>query len=134
MRDDKLSITTGTFLHREAGLSFGGRDKSRTIPRVKLVEAFKRALCERLQRVVVQEYDVLLAAAKSISPCLAALVSACNDLDCPGSHVDKAILDPDWYNTLIRVYLQQVLILQTLHSVEPRSEQQARQRYVRPVA
>lgn len=130
VREDRFLITMGSFLHREAAPSPEGRDKISTMTRKQLVGVFKRALCERLKRIVLLEHDFFLET-KSIHPCLAALVGVCNGLDCIGSHVDKAVLNPDWYNTLIRIHLQQVLILQTLHSVEPRSVQQARQRYER---
>jgi hypothetical protein len=118
----KFSITTGTFIHRE----IGGSDKTRK----NLMVVLQRFLRERFRRVVLQENGAFLAT-KSISPCLAALAGTCIKLDCNGSHVDKDILSQDWYNTLVRVHLQQVMILHMVDQIETGSEQQARQRHVK---
>jgi len=126
-KDGKFSITAGTFLHPEMAPS----SDTQTVSRRKLVGLFKRSLCEHLRRVVLRENKAFLAT-QSISPCLAALVTTSNESNCHRSHVNKAILNLDWYNTKIRVHLQQVLIFQTLHPIEPGSEETAQQMYVRP--
>ena len=122
--DDHLMQKLFAFKPSKDGSSFlrKGPSGTRMIFRETLTSLFDRSLRQCLRRVVLRENDMFFAT-KVVSPCLIALVGACSESACHKSHVNKAILNRDWYNKQMRVYMQQVLILHTLDSFDQESKQ-----------
>jgi len=113
---DKFLIPTGTFLHEFL-------EKSRqqwhgnSLPGSDLARVFQAAMHDCLWRSVSEE-NVLCRKAPQMFPCMTfAVLEFCNRPGCPHDHVPSSAMSPEWYNVRVRVHLQQVLIIQTLHSI-----------------
>ncbi|KAG6863622.1 hypothetical protein C0991_004590 [Blastosporella zonata] len=78
-----------------------------------LTQAVSNQLRERLLEQITQCRN-----AAQFSPCLTFVTFGyCNRGQCPQEHVSAILLTTEWYNTRVRLNLQQVLILQTLYSM-----------------
>lgn len=124
--ENSFRVLSRTFLHREDQSILQPNNE---IPGGNLAFEFRRSLSDRLWLRVSQENDICRRA-QSLSPCLTFTVYGyCNRQECPHEHVPAAALNADRYNTRVRLHLQQILIYQTLHFMEPRSEQLLQQRW-----
>lgn len=96
-------------LNADLGLSLTGWE---------LHQLFHKALCHHLQRRVSEENETCRKAT-AFSPCLTfAAFGFCNRVECPQEHTPPSALTIKWYNARIRIHYQQILIFQTVHSIE----------------
>ncbi|KAG5636543.1 hypothetical protein H0H81_007673 [Sphagnurus paluster] len=117
---DEYLVPAGTFFHLPATISRRSQlpsDLGVSISGWDFCQIFKRAICEHLsQRIAV--HDDLWRHVPQLSPCLTFVTSAyCNRVACPKEHTPASSLSIEWYNARVRITLQQVLILQSLHFV-----------------
>jgi tetratricopeptide (TPR) repeat protein len=127
-------LRPGSLFHRyipHSRIRFAGSsDDGITVYERDLQSFLKDILGERLHARVVSENE-MCHRAQSFSPCLAYVVSgACYRASCPQEHISATALDLEWYNTRVRLHLQQIRIYHSLHSL-PRlyNERQREQRY-----
>ena len=118
---DEFLIPAGTFLH-----DFIERTRpeqhNNSLPGSDLARVFQDALHDCLWWSVSEE-NALCRKTPQMSPCMTfAVLGFCNRAGswCPHEHVPSSAMSPEWYNVRVRVHLQQVLIIQTLHSIEHR--------------
>lgn len=115
-------VPRGTFLH---GILIGYRSpihrndaESMLVSNWDLSQGFRRSLCDRLRRRVLEENE-MCRKAQAFSPCLSFVVSGiCNRTGCPQEHLRGTDLTLEWFNIRVRLHLQQILIFQTLHSID----------------
>jgi hypothetical protein len=97
----------------------------------ELTQIFHQAVREHLRRRVSEENELCRFKTPAFSTCLTFVVLGfCHRVACPQEHPSSASLTPDWHKARIRVHLHQVLIYQTLHSVEDAAELNRQRRYV----
>lgn len=131
--EDNFAVPKGTFLYNAIASaepmvqSDETDDQVRLVPQTELSQVFKQSLSERLRCRVMEENEVCRSA-KVLSTCLNALEGSCQRSECPRDHVDPARLNPKWYNDRVRIHLQQILIFQTLHSIDLGQERWWQQR------
>lgn len=127
--EDSFFVPQGTFIYNaiaEQAVQFEADHDVRLVSQTEISQAFKNGLSERLRRRVMDENEVCRSA-KIFSPCLYALEGSCQRPECPRDHVDPARLNQKWYNDRVRIHLQQILIFQTLHSVDVDYQERWRQ-------
>ena len=113
---DEFLIPTGTFLH-EFLERRGQQQHGNSLHGSKLARVFQEAMHDCLWRCVSEENE-LCRKAPQMSPCMTfAVLGFCNWAGCPHEHVPSIAMSPEWYNVRVRVHLQQILIIQTLHSI-----------------
>lgn len=133
--DNILWLPNATFLHNkllETRANLVGSDEEGIlISEWELTRRFKEFLINRLLHVVKLENDSCHCAS-AFNPCLPYIVNRqCNRPQCPRQHIETTSLTRSWYNLQVRIHLQQILILQTLHIAPPHSIDKIRQfRYV----
>lgn len=131
LREDTFALPCGTFLYSAVAeqrvLYFGGKGQ-RTVSNADLTRAFRSSLSERMRRRVMEENEVFRDA-EFLSPCFNFLTGSCHRRDCSRAHVAGATVTA-WYNTRVRMHLQQILIFQTLHCIDIGDNRWYQQRYV----
>lgn len=86
---------------------------------------FPQTLRNHLQARIHAE-DIALSLSTILYPCLVhAVYGECNTSDCNNrrAHVNKEVMDVDWYNARVRVVLQQIQLCQTLRNIQKRWNQ-----------
>ena len=133
VRGDSFSVPKGTILYNAiAKLDVRPEEENgeiRLISEAALSQVFKTCLSERLHYKVMEENEVCRRA-RIFSPCRNALEGTCHRPECHREHVEPGRLTPKWYNDHVRIHLQQILIFQTLHSVDLGPERWWQQRYL----
>jgi len=113
---DQFFIPTGTFLHEYLERT-RQQQHGNSLPGSDLARVFQDAMHDCLWRCVSEENN-WCRKAPQMSPCMTfAVLEYCNRAGCPHEHVPSPAMSPEWYNVRVRVHLQQVLIIQTLHSI-----------------
>lgn len=132
-REDVFGIFPDSFLFREVAdrqvLYFQEKDGRRTVSRRELSGVIKNALGDHLRSKVTEENEICRKA-NIFSPCLYALLGSCTRAECHRGHPDPVMLNPEWYNSRVRIHLQQILIFQNLHFVDMGLERGKQQMYV----
>ncbi|KAG6919462.1 hypothetical protein DXG01_005721 [Tephrocybe rancida] len=83
----------------------------------ELCQVLTRVLSGHLWQRITEQINQCRNTAQ-ISPCLTFVIfEYCNRVHCPQEHMSPSALSADWYNTRVRINLQQMLILQTLYSM-----------------
>ncbi|KAJ7293966.1 hypothetical protein C8J57DRAFT_1444990 [Mycena rebaudengoi] len=120
--------TYGTFLHtalhqfkHPASRRSTEEKESILLAGSELRTIIYQTLAGRLKQRVRQENE-MCKRAKAFSPCVVyALNGQCNRFDCPQEHLPAAGINREQYNTRIRIHLQQILIYQTIQSIDNES-------------
>ena len=135
--DNMFLLPPDTFLHRVFRRRQGSHlsqdvddsQQPQTIHESELASLIQLALQDRLKRGVTDE-NYLCARARSIFPCpTLAVFGTCNSRDCSGAHWSGVA--PDHiaeFNLRIRLIFQQILVYQTISSLEHRKVLAAQQR------
>lgn len=132
--DNLFILPADTFLHRRrpgSHLSQNVDDhQPQTIHESELASLIQHALQDRLKRSVTDE-NYLCAKARSIFPCpTLAVFGACHSRDCSGAHWNGVTPDHvSEFNLRIRLIFQQILIYQTISSLENRKVLATQQRF-----
>ncbi|KAG6874166.1 hypothetical protein C0995_005584 [Termitomyces sp. Mi166 len=116
---DNFFVPAGTFLYNTS------KTRRQEVPS----EGFfilGRELCQILSQglrnelwTLIMEHIHQCKRATQFSPCLTYnTFGKCNRKQCPQEHISSTSVSPKWYNTRVRLNLQQVLILQTLYSMD----------------
>ncbi|TFK22063.1 hypothetical protein FA15DRAFT_623047 [Coprinopsis marcescibilis] len=80
-------------------------------------ETLKNELWRRMAKRIRHEND-LCRRSNLFTPCLPFIInSECRLINCFRQHIPWQELDEDWFNSQVRMYLQQVMIFHTLHYV-----------------
>ncbi|OCH88979.1 hypothetical protein OBBRIDRAFT_757238 [Obba rivulosa] len=102
-------------------------DQGALVVRWELGNLLRHVLLEKLRKAVLDETEACRRA-RALRPCLPyALYGHCNRPECPRDHMRASSYDAQMYNARVRAHLQQVLIYNTLYTVEHPMEH-ARQR------
>lgn len=122
--EDTFLIPEGTFLHlalcedQHPALA-RSTDCGCLISGWELAQFYPHALGDRLRRRVSSQNEMCRETRAFSAPCLSfmAFGNCYKDTDCPDEHISAHSLTVAWFNTRIRIHMQQILIYQTLHSV-----------------
>ncbi|KAI0079047.1 hypothetical protein K474DRAFT_723989 [Panus rudis PR-1116 ss-1] len=130
--EDVVTIPEGTFMHDQASQarSFTVADESGISMRVwEFTNLFQRVLQYRL-KFCVQKENIACCSAMAFTPCVAyAVYGDCTAAGCSYYHVPRTALDTEWYNMRARIHLQQVMIYQTIRSIEEIHQQRQQCRF-----
>ncbi|KAF8837940.1 hypothetical protein BDN67DRAFT_908328 [Paxillus ammoniavirescens] len=124
----ECGMELGSFLYNCAT---GNRDNPKypqpsrvTLSRKDAVFTLRKYLAEHLRERVTAENE-LCCDAVAFSQCLFFLINGyCNRVECPQDHIVLPALDSRQYNTRVSIHLQQICILQTMYSANPRLRRQ----------
>lgn len=119
--ENHYSVSQGTFLHLDlSAVRFPDADGNILLTGSELRSVFQKSLRGRLAKRVREENEMCRVARAFEGPCLtfALFNGYCNRGNCPQEHVYASAFTPQEYNLRIRIHLQQILIYQTLHSIE----------------
>lgn len=130
--ENTYTLASGTFLHRYHFRRTGATssDESQELVRNEwdLAKLLKDAVDERLKQRVNSE-DLQCGKARAIFPCPTFVVlGVCNANDCARVHWTDVDINTEEYQTRIRLVFQQIMIYQTVYSLENRPAFSARRR------
>ncbi|KIJ60092.1 hypothetical protein HYDPIDRAFT_32519 [Hydnomerulius pinastri MD-312] len=127
---NEYEMGLGSFLHsRAVGDRHGPVDlqlAAVVLSREDMTCALRKYLAEHLRKRVSEE-DRLCCSAVVFSQCLTFTVTGgyCNrGVFCPQDHIALSALDTKQYNGRIGIHLQQICILQSMYSADPRMDRQ----------
>lgn len=133
LREDSFALPVGTFLYdavaEQGALLLSSNTEQRTVPSTGLSKVLKATLSDRVRTRVMDETEAFMRA-RFVSPCLYFLANSCHRTECTRAHVGVHALDPAWYNTRVRIHLQQIMVFQILHCVDIGEKRWYHQRYV----
>jgi hypothetical protein len=129
---DEFFVPPGTFLHHYLtahGISPETANDGVSIFGWELMQVFHQAVREHLRRRVSEENE-LCRKSPAFSACLTFVVLGfCHRVPCPQEHSPSTSLTADWHKARIQAHLHQILIYQTLHSIDDATEMNRQRRY-----
>lgn len=136
--ENAFLLPPGTFFHRfhhrrQNNATSEDESQPLTLNGYELTNLFQSALRERLKRGVADE-NTLCARARAIFPCpTLSMFGVCNSRECSGAHEGNIAPDLSDFKNRVRVVFQQILIYQTINSLEDRAIVAKQRRYARKV-
>ena len=120
--ENHFLLPNGTFLQEtlleSRSALAGSNEQGILVSEWELSRRFREHLRFRLMHRIKVENEACKQA-KVLSPCLPFLINNghCNRKDCPHEHLPAASLTSNWFTQIVRIHLQQILIIQGLLKV-----------------
>ncbi|KAJ3758111.1 hypothetical protein EV360DRAFT_83381 [Lentinula raphanica] len=120
LSDSQVILGNGSFLQRNHPNVIVSEDLQ--VDMMDFVPYFRQRISKRLRERVSKQNEICKGC-KTFTPCLSyAVFQFCHrEASCTEAHVAPAILKESFYNTRLRIHLQQILIVRILHNVYPYS-------------
>ncbi|KAF4623894.1 hypothetical protein D9613_001576 [Agrocybe pediades] len=112
-----FSVAAGTFLHENLIASrasvTASTEQGVLVSEYELAHRFKGFLIQRLKRRIGAENDACRYEAQALRPCPSFVINGyCNRVQCPRQHIRPSSMTRDWFDSLVKIHLRQILIVQ----------------------
>lgn len=120
LSENHVLLSNGSYLHRAYRSVYSSEDIQ--LYTLEFLAHFRTCIANRL-RGRVSEQNNICKTSRTFTPCLTyAVLEFCHrDASCRDAHIRMASFTSPFYNTRIRIHLQQILIVSDLHFVYPYS-------------
>ncbi|KAH7874451.1 uncharacterized protein C8R40DRAFT_1108966 [Lentinula edodes] len=116
LSDSHILLSSGSFLHRNYPNVSSGHDLQ--LDMMTFMRYFRSRVSNRLRELVFEQNSICRGCS-TFTPCLTyAVFEYCHrQTSCHNAHLSAASFSSTFYNTRLRIHLQQVLIVRILHQV-----------------
>lgn len=116
LSDSHILLSSGSFLHRNYPNVLSGHDLQ--LDMMTFMRYFRARVSNRLRELVFEQNSICRGCS-TFTPCLTyAVFGYCHrQTSCHNAHLSAASFSSSFYNTRLRIHLQQVLIVRILHQV-----------------